>query len=526
MSFFQNRNQLATLLFLLLATLIAYILLLVLTQGNFTYAISAPYIHMTIAKYFIMDGILSVDGETYSSATSAPLWMMLLSPFYKLLGAKLFVYFSAFLNLFFQVLTILLAFKIVERFTSQKLHYAYGILLILGTPFITLTLGGAEHSLQIFLIVWFIYYLIPYLQDKKRSSDKWKLLLLAPFIVFVRYEDIAFIVAVAMALTFYFREWRFSLLLIASSLIFVAIFAFWSSVILGIDPVPTSIIAKTTVNQLSFMEKFLANLRQPHIVVLLTLNFAIFIKTLRGIEGFSLALFGTKVSDSKKSILLILSTIFIMTLIAHLLFARLGWMFRYEAYLVTFGLLNIIIYQHLFPLQKKWFLAVLAFILLGLAKQIAYSPIYASFSAKKIYEQKIQTAKFVKEYYTASHLTTDNIGSIPYFSDVKVFDIHGLTNPEIITLKKKNIYTDKIKKELILKKNNEMIIAYSSRFKDEKIEGYTKIVDWRVTNRLHPSDSVVSLYSRDDKVDEYYKKIKLFSEKELPKNIEIIWSRR
>ena len=517
MSLFQNKNQLTTLLFLLLGTLMAYVLLLVLTDGNFTYAISAPYIHMTIAKYFIMDGILSVDGETYSSASSAPLWMILISPFYKLLGAKLFVYFSAVLNLVFQILTLALVFKIVERFTAQKLHYAYGILLILGTPFITLTLGGTEHSLQIFLIVWFIYYLIPYLQDREGFDEKWKLLLLAPFIVFVRYEDIAFIVAVAMVLAFYFREWKFAFSLLASSLVFVAIFAFWSAVILGIDPVPTSIIAKTTVNQLGFMEKFLDNLRQPHIVVLLVLNLAIFIKTL----------LGTKVSDSKKSnqVLLILSTIFIMTLMAHLLFARLGWMFRYEAYLVTFGLLNIIIYQHLFPLQKKWFLAILAFLLLGLAKQIAYSPIYASFSAKKIYEQKIQTAKFVKEYYTASHLTTDNIGSIPYFSDVKVFDIHGLTNPEIVRLKTQNIYTDKIKKELILKKNNEMIIAYSSRFKDENIEGYTKIVDWKVNNRLHPSDSVVSLYSRNDKLEENYKKVKLFSEKELPKNVEIIWSK-
>ena len=510
MIFFQNRNQIITLLFLLLATLMGYMLLLVLTENNFVYAISAPYIHMTIAKYFIMDGILSVDGETYSSASSAPLWMMVLSPFYKLLGAKLFVYFSAILNVIFQILTIVIIFKIVEKLTSQNLHYIYGILLILGTPFVTLTLGGAEHSLQIFLIIWFIYYFISYLQNEESGEEKLKLLLLAPFIVFVRYEDFAFIVATAMVVAFYLRDWKFALSLLASSLIFVLIFAFWSAVILGIDPVPTSIIAKTTVSQLSFIEKFLVNLRQPHIVVLLTLNFAIFIMAFR----------------KNSQPLFILSTIFIMTLIAHLLFARLGWMFRYEAYLVTFGLLNIIIYQHLFPLQKKWFFVLLAFLLLGLAKQIAYSPIYASFSAKKIYEQKIQTANFVKEYYTASHLTTDNIGSIPYFSDVKVFDIHGLTNPEIITLKKQKIYTDKIKKELILKKNNEMIIAYGSRFKEESIEGYKKIVDWHVTNRLHSSDSVISFYSRDDKVEESYQKIKLFSEEKLSQNVKVVWSKR
>ena len=508
--FYNNRNQTITVLFLLLATLMAYMLLLVLTQNHFTYAISAPYIHMSIAKYFITEGILSVDGETFSSASSAPLWMMLISPFYKLVGAKWFVYVSALLNVLFQLLTIAIIFKIVQRLTAKKMHYIYGILLVLGTPFVTLTLGGAEHSLQIFLIVWFLHYFILYFEKPENSSYRIKLLFLAPFIVFVRYEDFAFITAVAMLMAFYLKDWKMALSLLLSSLVFVAIFAFWSAVILGIDPVPTSIIAKSTVgSDVSFFEKFLANLRQPHIVVLFTLNIIIFFLSFK----------------RKNQILLALTSIFILTLTAHLLFARLGWMYRYEAYLVLFGTLNIILYHHFFEVKGKWFYLIGAFLLLGLSKQIAYSPYYASMSAKKVYEQKIQTANFVREYYTASHLTTDNIGTIPYFSDVKVFDIHGLTNPEIITLKKQGIYTDSIKKELIIKKNNEMIIAYSSRFKEELIKGYTKIVDWHISNRLFPSDSTVSFYSRADRLEENYSKLKAFSEEKLSHNVEVIWNK-
>jgi hypothetical protein len=209
---------------------------------------------------------------------------------------------------------------------------------------------------------------------------------------------------------------------------------------------------------------------------------------------------------------------------AHLLFARLGWMYRYEAYLVLFGILNIILYHHFFEVKGKWFYLIGAFILLGLSKQIAYSPYYASMSAKKVYEQKIQTANFVSEHYKSSHLTTDNIGTIPYFSDVKVFDIHGLTNPEIITLKKQGIYTDSIKKELILQKNNEMIIAYSSRFKNAYIEGYIKIVDWHVVNTFFPTDSTISFYSRADKLEENFLKLNIFAEEKLSKNVEVIWN--
>jgi len=42
MSFFKNKNQFMSLSFLLLATMIGYMLLLFLTKGNFAYAISAP----------------------------------------------------------------------------------------------------------------------------------------------------------------------------------------------------------------------------------------------------------------------------------------------------------------------------------------------------------------------------------------------------------------------------------------------------------------------------------------------------
>ena len=150
MSLFYNKNRNIAVLFLLLATLMAYMLLLVLTQNHFTYAISAPYIHMSIAKYFITEGILSVDGETFSSASSAPLWMMLISPFYKLVGAKWFVDVSALLNVLFQLLTIAIIFKIVERVTAKKMHYIYAFLLILGTPFVTLTLVGQNTLYRYF----------------------------------------------------------------------------------------------------------------------------------------------------------------------------------------------------------------------------------------------------------------------------------------------------------------------------------------------------------------------------------------
>ena len=505
MNNFKSRHLTISILFLLVSTATLYGFMFILTENHFAYGLGSPYIHMTMVKHIVAEGILSVDGETYASASSSPLWIIFLSPFYYILGAKLFVYISAILNILFQVMTLSVVCKIVGMVTGKKLHYLYLIFLILATPFLALTIGGTEHSLQIFLVILFIYYFLTYLREK---NSEIKILLLAPFIMFVRYENFAFIIAISMILILYVRDWRFAVKLILSSLILVLFFAIWS-IMLGIDPIPTSIAAKSTVGMsVGFIEKFTNNLLNPHILMLFILNLLVMIS-----------------SYKKSKEIFYLSLIFLLTLVAHLAFAKLGRLYRYEAYLVIFGILNLMIYQHLFIKRKKISLITSIFILIILSKQILYSPIVALYSAKKVYEQKLQEAYFVTEYYSGEKITSDNIGSLPYYSDAKIFDIHGLTDLAIIKLKKEKRYTDDIKKKLIKEKCNQLIIAYSSRFEDDYIDGYTKIVDWTTYNRIfHDYDGVVSIYSRDDKIKESYRDIKEYSDTKLPKSVTVTWN--
>ena len=193
-----NKNLLITIGFLLLITIISLIFSLNLTQGNFTYALDDPYIHMSTVKHFAEQGIWSVDGNTYASASSSPLWVIILTPLYLLFGAKLFIYMPFALNVLFQILSLVLIFKIVKKNTHYELHYLFGITIVLFTPFVALSFGGMEHSLQVFLVLLFINSFASYAQDPNSKKIQVNLLILSPFVVFVRYEDFALIVVTSL----------------------------------------------------------------------------------------------------------------------------------------------------------------------------------------------------------------------------------------------------------------------------------------------------------------------------------------
>ena len=181
-----NKNLLITIGFMLFVTTISFMVSFYLTKGNFTYALDDPYIHMSTVKHFVQQGIWSVDGNTYASASSSPLWVFVLSLFYFLLGAKFFIYVPFVLNILFQVLSLILVFNIVKKFTQKDLHYLFGMTIVLFTPFIALSFGGMEHSLQIYLILLFIKYLMSYIQNPNLTKNKIILLVISPFVVFVR----------------------------------------------------------------------------------------------------------------------------------------------------------------------------------------------------------------------------------------------------------------------------------------------------------------------------------------------------
>jgi hypothetical protein len=501
-----NRDLFMSIGFLIVFTLIATAISLYLTQGHLTYAIHAPYIHWAMVKHLVHDGILSVDGFSYSSVSSSPLWLFILSFFYAILDSSAFVWISLILNILFQIITLVTIFKLVKKYTKENLHFLYGVMIIVITPFLAQTLGGLEHSLQIMLIVLFIYNFIGYLSDSDESSYKNYMLLLAPFIVAVRYEDLAFISAISLVITLFNKDIKYAIMLFLSSLILITLFGVWSDASFNLGYLPTSISAKSGESH-TLLEKFIGNISYSHIIAIILLNIAVM------------------VSSFKKSRTLFLLTItYLITFVVHLAFAKVGWLYRYEAYLITFGLINLLLYIKTFKIDRSKLLILVAFLLLSSYKQIFFSPVKSVLSSRAVYEQQIQEGELLKEFKDY-YIATDNIGTIPYFADDKILDIHGLSNPKIIELKSKNQFNDKTKKEMIISEDVDMIVAYKARFKDEKIGDYVKIATWKIKNKVLNGDDEVVFYAKKDLVKEVKRKIENFSKTKLPKRVEVIWNK-
>ena len=500
-----NKNLYLSLLFLLLFSALAIGYSLYLTNYNLTYAIHGPYIHFSMIKHLATQGILSVDGFSYSSVSSSPLWLILLTPFYKFLSLKIFIWIPLILNILFQMVTLVVIYKIVDRYTNNKLNLLFLILIVLITPFLALSFGGLEHSLQIMLITLFLYNYIGYINNTNENKYKNNMLIIAPFIVACRYEDLAFISSVSLFSLIYYKDIRFSIKLFLSSLILIAIFGIWSELSFDLGFVPSSITAKSS-KHLNLLDKFLGNLFYAHIIANIFLNILIFLKSFK-----------------RDKVLTTLTSVYILTFIVHLAFAKVGWLYRYEAYLIIFGLINIVLCIYRCQVEKRviWFLSIL--FILSNYKQILFSPIKSVLSTKAVYLEQIQEGLFAKELKD-EYIATDNIGTVPLYSNNKILDIHGLSNPKIIELKNRGIFNDKSKKELIENSNADLIIAYKNRFKDPKIDNYTKIATWKIAKKMLNGDDEIVIYAKKSKISYVMKKLKSFIKNKLPKDTKVIWN--
>ena len=295
--------------------------------------------------------------------------------------------------------------------------------------------------------------------------------------------------------------------LVFSSLAFVILFGLWSKLIFNLGFVPSSIVAKSMIGSeinfvsqaKSIIEMFARQLLQPHIVVLYILNVLILIKS--------------SLLDKKN--LVVLSVVFIATLFIHLAFAKLGWLYRYEAYLVVFGLLNILIYIYtIYEINNKWAFIAILFISLVFVKQIILAPYTSIKGSKNIYEQQIQMANFLHQKCDTCSIAANDIGAITYFTNIRLLDMYGLGSYEVIEHKKNGTYTNEVKNNLLKTKNIKLVIVYDNWFKNMSMDNYTKIAEWKIFG-----GDTVAFYSRNDKIDENFLKVKHYSENMLPADV-------
>ncbi len=505
------RNNLPIIIALPIFWLVIYFLFslsLSQTNGNFTYSIDDAYIHLSLAKHFILNNTIGINSGEFAFCSSSPLWTSILIGSFSLFGINTLLPFI--LNIIIASLSILFSYSILnKKIKSRLLLSLILLLLIFGTPMHALVFIGLEHNLHILLTIIFIYLSSELIIDKKRFTEIGKnflvLLIIAFFLPATRYEGY-FLVFIVSCFLFYRRKILGGMLLLFSGFLPILITGMYS-MSKGWFFLPNSILLKGNFPQggiLKFVKSifytFYPNLAESgHLVVVFTLL------------AVCLILIYSKVRRiSNKPLVLIL--LVLLTFVLHLQFASVGWFYRYEAYLVFAGLLfsaySLPEISTLYREKFHYFTDTKIKAGLVIIFFLALSPVInrgvESFNripkaSKNIYEQQVMTTQFLSKYYSSSSIAMHDIGAVSFYSNVKIVDLWGLANLETAKAKLSGGFNATAISKILNNNKTEIAVIFENWF-DGNLEfqkHWLKCGSWKIQENYVCGNDEISFFAKD-----------------------------
>jgi hypothetical protein len=207
-----------------------------------------------------------------------------------------------------------------------------------------------------------------------------------------------------------------------------------------------------------------------------------------------------------------MSVIFICIFFAHLQTASIGWLYRYEAYLVSLGLsITLSSYWQLLssslPNRKASGLHRVPLLvpLIGLtvlcfpfvnrgAKALAYT----TMAMYDRYLEHVQPARFLSRYYPKAKVVINDIGIAAYFTDCRFLDIYGLGNMEPVRYRaSKSGYNKKEVAEWVASEKAEIALLQIdwSEVSGRIPDSWVKVAEWRIPRNVVFGDLDIGWYA-------------------------------
>ena len=140
------------------------------TGGQIGYPVDDAFIHMAIARHFVQDGRWSVDLSPFTSATSSPLWTLLLAATFRLFGVRDWV--ALLLSLLSGAAALLLAQRLLAKTGRRMIRLTFVVLILIFTPLPVMGLTGMEHALHSLLTIAVLWSGSLVMAEKSPSSTR------------------------------------------------------------------------------------------------------------------------------------------------------------------------------------------------------------------------------------------------------------------------------------------------------------------------------------------------------------------
>ncbi len=473
------------------------LLLLRGNNGNFVYTLDDPYIHMAMAKNIAYHGVWGVTRHFFTSSSSSLLWTVLVALCYLIFGVNDLSPFI--LNLL--VATGILVWLYIVACTLTDKKWMITLLLLsvtMLTSFPHLIFMGMEHTLHVMTTIMFAYYATLDLasSEKPSRSELIRLLVLAPLVILSRFEGL-FLVFIVCCIYLLRKRVLQAFVTGAVALLPMVIYG-CISVAKGWMFLPNSVMLKgqqPDAYSLSALFSFIIEtinkgldnpfLLRPMVCAVLLIVFF---------------LYHDKKFWTKRVVLLL---IFSCTLVFHLFFAKIGWYFRYEAYVVGLGVFSTGIVLMWWNqsinrrLVNRSLIALLFIVLVSVIpfdKRTVYSFSKIPVASKNIYDQQYQMARFVKQFYNKKSIALNDIGAVNYYADMVCLDLWGLANVETAKMRMDRTYYVSKVNSLANVYGVKIAIVYDLWLPNLP-ESWKKVGEWAMPNNFVCGDNVVSFYA-------------------------------
>jgi len=483
--------------------LLYYISSVLKTDGHYVYLLDDAYIHLAMAKNFALYEVWGMTRYQFSSTSSSPLFTYMLSVLIKIFGNndQIPLYFNAVFSigiLYFLSIYYADILNEVKRTVLAVLFTVFFIVLPLHL------LSGMEHVFQVFLFVINIFCF--YRRGQNRAAEYgfyFSLLLMG----LIRFESMFYFVILA-AMFAVVRKWKDAALVLVLGLIPIAAFCAFNYQQDGYF-FPNSVVVKGTklsfdsniVHQLKviLLDNFLLNISFYKVGVFPVLLCLIFIY-----RDFKTKTFKKVLEDN------FLLIVFSLLMVCHSMFADLKGLFRYEAYILT-GFCMVLIpklkefffnFTHYIKKEKIITVFIAANAVLLIYKGSVAHKVMNN-GGKNIYEQQVQSAKFLHQFYNTSKVVANDIGAVSYYTDIHLLDIAGLGSVETVPFNENKGKFDQKFENFLTKycidNKYDLAIVYEGWLQGHVPSHWKKAAVLKIGEKITVARQEVSVYSIDEK---------------------------
>jgi hypothetical protein len=461
------------------------------TGGRLVYALDDAYIHMAVARNLAEHGVWGVTRYVFTSSTSSLAWPLLLAAADLVVGVREST--PLVLNLLFAAIAIPLADRLL-RGAPPALRAAALIALVLLTPLPVLVLAGMEHTLQIAAVLW-LFDRVRAVGEAPLPSGAGALAWLAAAAALAtaaRYESLFLVVPAVVLLAL---DGRVRAALAAGIGGLLPVVAYGAvSVAQGWPPIPNSLLLKRATFDVAGLPGVVDRLgghavrtlaETPHLLVLLA---AVLVLSAVRPTGHVVRRW---------------DALFVVATALHLQLAGVGWLFRYEAYLVAIGI--VLVARHLADAGTVAAgLARTARVSLALAGVVAAVPLLTRAAqairegpaaVKNIYEQQYQMGLFLRELPPGATVMANDIGAISYLADVRLVDLYGLATQATARARRASGVDRELLARLAAENPPAAVVVYRSWFADSLPADWIEVATWKVPDKVVVADRTVSFYA-------------------------------